>query len=235
MAETTVTFDGYDLSTDAIVGNLVRQFMPIEVAQIDVPAMDGALFASGALGTISIAMDLTVTGLPEERSAKLRTIAGHLRVDEPRRLAISDDGGKYYLAFPSGGDIERRVGAETFQLTFECLDPVMYGRTVEQVIAGSATVTVGGNCRTMPTITATGASADPETGFYGVSVDGGRFDIPMSSGDVSADCSARTLEVGGRRVLPTLGSDWIELEPGAHTVEISGDGACTLSWTERWI
>ena len=236
---THVMFNGYDLTRSCIVGNIARQFMPSEANQIDVPKMDGALFASNPLSPLTITMSATVLGTPEERSEALRTLASYLRVSEPSRLAISDDGWKYYLAVPSGAEIERYIGAESFELTFTCLDPVMYGdeNTATATEGTETEIVVGGNYPTMPTLTLESATPDSTTGCYSVSVDGGTFDIPVAHDDsaIIADCSARTLSVGGSATLPTLASDWIVLEPGTHTVSVTGTGDCTIAWVERWI
>ena len=238
----TVTFDGYDLTTDYIVGNLVRSFSARDIQQIDVPGMDGAIFASANYEPVTITMDVTaISSNPTERSNALRRLAEALSVREPAQLAISDDGGKYYLAIPNGGDLARYKSAETFPLEFTALDPVMYGdsKTATVPSGGSVTITVGGNYRTMPSISASAARCNSTTKLWTLTFDNIAFEVKCPNTNataITADSEHRNLVVAGNRSIPTLGSDWPVLEPGTHTVRnSSGSGACTLTWRERWL
>lgn len=239
---TAVTFNGYDLTQDFIMSGLVRQFMPRDVSQIDVPGMDGALFSSARYSPIKISMEATVLGEnPQDRSDALRRLASVLAVGEPSPLSISDDDGKFYLAIPSGGDISRYISAETFPLEFTALDPAMYGSTVtvEVPSGGSATFTVGGNYPTMPSISVS-ATRDSASTVYGLRLDSSAvLDFPTgtdSAVQLEIDCANRTADQDGDTVIPTLGSDWFVLEPGEHEVEnYLGAGAATLSYVERWV
>lgn len=240
MAKTTVTFDGTDLTARFACTDLVRQFMPRTVGTAAVPGMDGTLFAGVASDPIEITMTMTAVDRdPAARSDAWRWLAGVLAVDSPRPLEISDDGGKHYLAVPHGGDVERFVNAERAQMAFTCPDPVMYGDADSAEVDGSATFEVGGNAKTMPTISMPAIQGGSD-GLYTLVLDGETelsFACSQSGSTAAeADCATRRLTVAGAAKLPTLASDWFELAPGEHTVEVAaGSGACTLSWTERWL
>ena len=235
----TVIFNGYDLTQNFIVGGCVRELAVRNIEQLDVPGMDGALLSTANYAPITISMAITYAGDAASRSDAFRELARELDTYAPAALSISDDGGKYYLAVPSGGEILRFVDAEQVTVSFACLDPVMYGEPDSVEIAAGETTEfeVGGTYRVLPEISVESASADQGTGFYSISIDGGTFDVPVAHAGsaIEGDCATRTLSVGGEAALPTLASDWPELEPGSHTATVAGTGACTLSWTERWL
>lgn len=236
---TKVYFDGTELTDGFICSNLVRRLLPRNVSTIEVPGMDGASFSNVTDSVIAIEMDMTALGTPAQRSAKLRTLTGLLDVREPKRLSFSDDGGMYYMAVPSGGELTRFIGAETVTVSFTCPSPAMYAAasTSVELADGTATFTVDGNYRTMPTIEVASATAGGD-GYLTLELDGEdsiSFALE-SSGSLSADCATRVAALDGDAILPTLGSDWLVLEPGEHTVEMtSGSGTCTLAYVERWL
>lgn len=238
-----VTFNGYAITDEFIVGNLSREFMVRDVRQVDVPGMDGALFASARFGTVKIGMDVAfVAADPTERSDALRGLAAALKADSPGRLAISDDGGRYYLAVPNGGEVARFRSADRFRLEFTALDPAMYGNAASATVPSGGTVTfeVGGNYPTMPSIAASAAVRDPSSLVYGLRLDSGHIlDFATSTDSavsLSVDCQSRSASQDGTSVIPTLESDWFVLQPGTHTVENhEGTGAAEVSWVERWI
>ncbi len=164
--KTTVTFDGVELTSMFVVSDLRRPLAPRNVALVDVPGRDGALFANATQATFEVSMTLTVRSRDlRERSAAVRALAALLTVPEPRPLAIGDDGGLYYMAIPSSDqDGERFVNAERFEVKFTCPDPWLYGeaRTATIPSGGSVEVEVGGTAPTWPTITAaaTGGTQD---------------------------------------------------------------------------
>lgn len=237
MPKTTITFDGHDLTQSCICGDLVRQFIPRSVGTVTVPGMDGTLFAGVSADSIEITATLTVVNRNlATRSDVWRSLASILAVDTPRPLAISDDGGKYYMAVPHGGDVMRYINAESVEIGFTCPDPAMYGAEASVQVSSTATFTVGGNRPTLPTLTM--PSIAGSSGYYTITLDGESvFSFECSSSGrraAEADAASRTLTVGGEAVLPTLQSDWPVLSPGEHTVAITGTGACTLAWRERW-
>lgn len=240
MAETTVTFDGIELTERFVCSDLARQFIPRTVGTAQVPGMDGVLFTGVSADPIEIGMTMTAVDRdPAARSEAWRWLASVLAATTPRPLAISDDGGKHYMAVPHGGDVERFVNAERAEMGFMCPDPAMYGDAGSAEVDGSATFEVGGNAKTMPAISMPAIQGGSD-GLYTLVLDGeAEFSFACSqSGSTAAeaDCASRRLTVAGAAKLPTLASDWLELAPGEHTVEVTaGSGACTLSWTERWL
>ena len=237
-----VLFNGYDLAERFIVGACSRELMVRDVKQVDVPGMDGALLGSANYAPLTIAMTVTYMGDQGSRSDAFRELAAALDVREPAPLALPEDGGRYYLAIPSGGEVLRYYDADQLTLTFKALDPTMYGEVIDVDIpsGGSATFTVGGNYPAAPSILVGSATVDQTTGCYGLRLDGGdALDIAtgtVSAAEIEIDCASRTATVNGYAALPTLASDWFSLTPGEHTVANHlGSGAAVLSYRERWV
>lgn len=237
---TTVTFNGSELTERFVVADLSRRLIPRTVAMEKVGGMDGEVYRGVTLDSMEISMTLTALGDAYDRSNALRSLAQVLNVAEPCPLYISDDNGKHYLAVPTGGDVDRWLGAERTEVTFVAPEPAMYGyrQGVTVPSGGSANITVYGNTYTRPDISATATRGS--SGLWGLRVDGGdylRVALPTASAtSVLVECDRRNLYVGGNVALPTLDSDWLVLTPGTHTISMDqGTGDCSLTWNERWL
>ena len=115
----------------------------------------------------------------------------------------------------------------------------MYGdtHTVTVPSAGSVSFIVKGSYPTAPTIHAQSANVSSST-VWGLRLDETDFiHVQLSeASEVAIDCDKRTCLVGSDVKLPTLDSDWIHLTNGHHTLRNDqGTGACTVTWTERWL
>lgn len=232
----TVRFGNYRITDKFIVGNLVKGFAKRNISTIDVPGRDGAVLGSTTLSPVDITMTLThISTTPAERFSAFSELASKLNVSKPTALYISEYPSAHYMVVPSGGDLTRYVGAESFELTFTALDPVMYSDMPSGWIGLS--VDVRGNYPTAPTITISSAVASD--GVFGLSVNGGTFDIPIAdtvSHTIVIKTSGRTVTVDGTNVLPSLASDWPVLNPGSNTISItSGSGNVTGQYGERWL
>lgn len=240
---TQVVFDGHDLTNLFAVSDLRNSLLPRNIGTSVVPGRDGNLFTGATLSARTISLRLTIidrsiTG----RQAAERLLASILAVDEPRPLSISIDGGLYYMAIPKADSEGARYrNATSYEVTFEVPDPVAYGetKTVTVPSGGSVTFTVGGTYPTMPTISAP-AAANGSGGYWRLRLEDGSYllaTIPsgVSSAPVIADCEKRTLKVNGNVALLVPDADWLVLEPGEHTLEMTGTGAATVAFTERWL
>lgn len=240
---TKVIWDGHNLSDDFIITDVQRGF-PVQVAETQsVPGRDGAFLTSSQLPPLEIAMTLTAHGGTRgERREKMHRLMSWLDVNEPRRLEFTDDGGKFYEAVPSGGG--ERIGhfrAEGVTVSFVALEPAMYGKMVSVTVpsGGTATFRVGGNYRTRPVIEAASAVRGTSN-LWGIRLDGGDY-IRLRLGTSSArnvyiDCDTREAYDAGAATLPTLDSDWLEMEPGNHVISMDvGTGAATVRFFERWL
>ena len=243
MSRTKVFFDGFELTRRFAVSNLKEGLLPRTIKTVEVPGRDGSLFTGVTLTEKTIGMTLTTLAKTvEERQAAARMLAAILAVDEPKPLLLSIDNGLYRMAIPST-DIEaaRYRNATAFEVSFVVPDPVMYG--VEKVITvpsgGSVTFEVGGTYPTRPVVSAS-AAANGGNGFWRVRLEDGSYllaTIPdgVSTAPVIADCEARTLMVNSSVALLVPSADWLKFSPGQHTLEMTGTGAATVTFTERWL
>lgn len=237
---TTVTFDGHRLTDDYVVSDLRAPLLPRRVGTQDVPGRDGVLFTGAALAERTVRMTLAARGgTIAERQAAGRALAAILAVDGPRPLALSIDGGLYWMAVPeAGADTKRYLTANTFDVTFRITDPVAYGaqRTVTVPGGGTATLDVGGTYPASPVISVTNAR-NPSGGTWRLALVDGSYvavDLP-SARALSIDCAARTLRVGGTVTMLQPEADWLVLEPGSRTLTMTGSGTATITYKERWL
>ncbi len=238
MSRTTVTFNGTDLTAAYVASNLKVSLLPRTLGGVDVPGRDGRLYTGARMAAKTITMTLTVRDTtPAGRQAAARALAAALAVSEPKPLAISHDGGLYWMAIPSSdSDGRRYLAATSFEVRFTAYDPVMRGtqRTVSVPSGGSLALTVGGTYPTMPTIT---ANATPSGGVWKLQKEDGSYlsiALPARRAIV-CDCEARTLTVAGDVWPLAPDADWLVLEPGSHTLAMTGTGAATVTYTERWL
>lgn len=245
---THVMFNGIDLTSLFNVSDLEDALLPREVSTVEVPGMDGALFAGVKLSQRSIKLTLTVKddSLDGVRAAS-RLLAAILAVKQPAPLSMSIDGGLYFMAVPKAqepGVIFRN--AVRHEVEFVIPDPVAYGdlRTITVPSGGSVTFTVGGTYPTMPTVedVLTVSASDK---LWRLSLEDGTYLAYEPSYDgatridsLAIDCPARTLKVNGYTEMLTAESLWLELMPGTHTLTLDGSatsGPATVTFRERWM
>jgi predicted phage tail component-like protein len=241
---TVVTFDGHDLTADYVVSDLRTALLPRRIRMQEVSGRDGALYTGSALSDRTITLTLTARGgTPAERQAAGRRLAEILATDAPAPLAMSIDGGLYWMAVPeSGGNARRYVTATSFEVSFRIPDPAAYGplRTVTVPSGGSVTFEVGGTYPALPTVSASAAGNSSSVGGWRLALDDGSYlmaTIPsgVSSAPVVADCAARTLTVQGNVAMLRPAADWLVLQPGTRTLTMTGTGAATVTFRERWL
>lgn len=243
MSRTRVWFDGEELTALGNVSDLRQALLPRSIATSDVPGRDGSMYLGARLAPKDVSMTLTITEQPgAERNAKLRQLAEILARDGERALLIGDEGGLWRKAScTAGGDMARYLNGVSQPLTFRITDPVYYGEQASATVpsGGSVTFEVGGTYPALPTITAE-AAGNGSGGFWRITREDGAYieaTIPsgVTTAPVVADCAGRVLRVNGQVVVLTLNADWLALEPGEHTLTMTGTGAATVEWTERWV
>lgn len=247
MSRTTVTFDGHDLTANYHVSNLRVALLPRDISSVNIPGMDGARFTGAQLAAKDITLTLTAMGSTlAARQTAARTLASYLAVDEPKPLAISVDGGLYYMAIPtSESEASIYRNATRFDVIFRALDPVMYGeeKTVSLTNSSNKTFDVGGTYQTMPAITSSDAKGRSSSAQYvqiNDAISGEYIRVPVPYGDdthtVTIDCAKRTASVDGATVGIDLSSDWLTLKPGSNTLRrIYGSGTFAVTYRERWL
>lgn len=241
---TNVVFDGFNLSDAFDITDLSRPDSEFEAETQEVPGMDGTMLTGARLGTVTIEMTLTAIGKTKaERVEAMHALTALLnRTDDPRRLEFTDEGGLYRLAVPiSGGSRKGYFNAESKHVVFLIPDPVLYGAERSATIpsGGSASIHIGGTYAAKPRITAA-AAVRASNGLWGIRLDDGDYSnvsVPTSAASaVLIDAGTREVRVSGNPAMITLASDWLELTPGEHKLEMTqGTGAATVTWRERWL
>lgn len=238
-----VTYGGTCLSELYHVADISRPAPAVTLNELSVPGRQGSVVQSADVGAPRVKFTLWRLGVARGRQMSVvREIAAIFKAGEEQPLSFSDEGGLYRMAQPSGTrEPIHLTDAVGVPIELACADAVLYGatRSVEVPSGGSAEFSVGGTAPALPRVEcerAVRGSGD----VWGVRLDGGDF-IHVATGSAAAravaiDCSARVCRVSGAAALPTLDSDWLELQPGGHVIENDqGSGACRVEWTERWL
>ncbi len=243
MSVITVTFNGHDLTSEFVASRPRIQGMPVDIGSVEVPGMDGSLFTGARLGpkTIGITLTAKASTFADRRDA-LRKLFGYLRVDEPKALAFSFDNGLFYLAVPTTtGDIGFYRRHASIDVEFVAHDPAMYSAEVTKTVpsGSSVTFTVDGNYPTRPTISASAAKRG-SGGFWRLDKNSGeqKFTVTLPNNNttvIAADCGSRVLTVAGNVSMLDPSSDWLVLKPGRNTIAMTGTGAATIKYRERWL
>ena len=240
---TQVFYGNVELTRWCIVSSLRRPPLVREASSEQVPGRDGAILTGVRTLPSETVLTLTVKGgTDEDRQDALRSLKAALATDEPQRLAISIDNGIYQMALATfDGEITRYENASQFDVTFTAFDPISYGeqRTITVPSSGSVSFNVGGTYPTMPLISAPEA-ANGAGGFWKLAKEDGTYVIAtvpdgLSSAPVVVDCAKRTLTVNSTSALLQPAADWLVLEPGDHTLTMTGTGAATVTFDERWM
>lgn len=243
MSRTVVTFNGVDLTALYAVSDLRTSLLPRDISTESVSGRDGEAFTGVRHDTRTITLTLTVRDRSiTARQAAARVLAATLAVDEPKPLSISIDSGLYYLAIPSSdGDASRYYNATQFDVTFLCVDPIAYGEEVSVYVGsgGSKTFTVGGTYPTKPVIVGTSIQRNASIGGWKLTLDSTEYVfVPISSAtarSLSIDCEKRVVLLAGVVTVLSPDSDWLVIEPGEHTLAMTGTGGVTVTYRERWV
>lgn len=236
-------FDDVELTERFILSDLSRPIPGNSVDVLDVPGMDGVLIKSAKIASGKISFTLwphwmDSSGLREA----VREIAALMAVDEPRRLSFSDDGNLYYMAIPDGGmEVRELADAFAVECSFVVPSPAMYGETRSVTVpsGGSVSFAVNGTYPAKLVVEASSAVRGTSD-LWGIRLDSGLYShVKLANGNATAvkiDATSRKVSVASATKLMTIGSDWLELTPGEHTLANDyGTGACTATWVERWL
>jgi predicted phage tail component-like protein len=235
-----VTFDGVRL-TDTYDVASVRGVPTPRVVTEEVPARDGVVERGVTLDPPPVSITVITRNDGRTETAKRRELASIFAVREPKVLRFGGDGGLYYKVVPSSLDWTEFTTAGRLVVEFIVPEVAMYGELKTATIpsGGQVSITVGGTYPAQPKISGT-VTRSPASEVWGVRIDNGDF-VHVDTGSnasrpIVIDGEARTVKVAGVTKLPTLDSDWFELEVGSHTIRNDqGSGATTLTWIERWL
>jgi len=140
MSDLTFTFDGINSETYGLfVRNDPRYILPeIENYTESIPGRPGVYDYGKKLeaGTLEIEC-IIEADTPEDLRQKARAIAAWLNTPDVRPLVFSDEPDKtYYARVMNGIDLERELTLGNPTITFIVPDPVVYGETKSQQVAG---------------------------------------------------------------------------------------------------
>ena len=124
-----VNFAGVNLSDYCTVLNIERSVLPPrENFSKTIPTMHGSYYTGYRYGERAISLEVYVKApTKEEYVKKVRRLADVLHTENPCKLTVSDEPGKYYYAVVDGETaLEKTVFSGTLTINFICHDPVAY-------------------------------------------------------------------------------------------------------------
>lgn len=239
----SIVFDGIALTDTYRV--FAKRGLPYHKADVrEIPGRDGVMVAGADYAPPSLSLYFVLGPcMRGEMERKVHDLSHLLDVREPKKLELGDDGGLWCMAMPTGErNWKRHVTSASVEVPFVVCDAAMYGREMSVTVpsGGTASFTVNGTYPTRPMVEAASAKRDEGSKVWGLILDDADF-LHIATGTssatkVEADCGERTVSIGGTASVPTLNSDWLELEPGRHELRMDyGTGAATVTWFERWL
>lgn len=238
------TFDGRSFESMGIVIERVHDDLPSvsEETESRVGA-DGNRILNLSLAPKEITLECRAfEGRWQDFEELKDALASWLLTNDERTLTLRTHPGQRYKAHYSSfteGERKGGTGIGGFEITFVASDPIRYGESRALVVksGGSGTLTIAGTRNADMVITTNAASRD-SNGVWGMTVDGKRMLVPISSSGqkpVRIDCVSHTVTVAGQSAMLTLQSDWPRFNPGSHRVTMTnGTGAATFSWVQRY-
>lgn len=197
---------------------------------------DGSRFIEASLPPREITIEYSVIGdhkLDTARRIDL-ALAGSLVTREPRRLAFSDQGVRWYEAILTSANL--RQAGETWysgQLVFTCPRPFLYGSLVQAEISEQYSAQT--NYFVEPVWTVQMGAAAP-AGFV-LTVGGSRFEYSgalASSARVVINSARRETRVDGALRVPEISGAYPVLE--AHSaIALSVPGIVGVDYQARWV
>lgn len=238
-----VVFDGVELTSSELVALVKsRPMSKLDVQLEHVSGTDGFMALGASILPEPVTVKLVAPNAGQrERRALARWLGSVLYAKEPKKLSLSSDDGLWcYAMLAKRPDLSEFVTSGSVMVSWQPMHAAMYGQHRSEVVpsGGSVTVNVRGTYPTPLRITAAAATRDASTGLWGLLLDNDKFlQVPLTTtSTLDISCEDRTCIVGGYVTLPTLESDWLEVDNGTHVLEnYLGGGACTVEWYERWL
>lgn len=243
----SLTFGGFDLTTYAFV-RIERQVGPttrVEVQQV--PGRAGDVVMDEQIDALQIIAHCTLkrTYISQWESTRQLLAKAFSGVGE-KSLVLPDEPNcthKARASFDATGVAQPLEPPVEFSVTFTCHDPFAYSTTTKTATVpsgSSVSITVGGTHSVRLSASATAAVRDSTTQLWGLKLDGGdHMHVKLSgssSRSVVIDGITRRVTDAGASSMITTDSNWLEVSPGTHTVQMDkGTGVATISWIERWL
>ena len=237
---------GHLLNERFLISGLKRTFPESRLTHDDIPGMRGTYVKERTMGTRSVTITLSSISPSRDHGRMLEDIsalATWLFESDMLDLSISDEDGRLRKVVLDGG-LDYNEYEERGSVTIKLLQPdplciVGSPQTVQVPSGGSAAFSIL-HSYPIVSISAESVVRDSTTELWGVRFDGGAclYVRLLTSGQsrVSIDCENRSVFVNGAVSMVTLGSDWPDLAPGEHVVEMDrGSGVAKLTWRERCI
>jgi predicted phage tail component-like protein len=238
-----VTYNDYDFSKKFVTTVLSRPLPELRPASTVVDGADGESFDNLTVGKREVSIRLVATNRnPRQLQLLTRELMGALGVHAQHRLRIDDERDEsgyqlYRRAYVKSADYREFVRSGVFDVTFEQVDPFLYGKESAVKLSPNTTETVkvGGNAPAYPTAVAKGVTGDHYT--FRIMPDGDFVRVratALGGTNITVDCEAQRFTSSKTDVKAGLavGSRFFAIE---GTVRLAATHKTVVTWTERWL
>ena len=238
-------YNGVDLKQYFRISRITKGWLPPHLLNlISIPRRAGAWFAGKKRGIRVIKIDITITAKDtDEIHQKIDELVSVLDTDEPKRLILTEQPNRHWMATLDGGTDEDRRGLFLMknQLTFICPDPHAYSIDKDIFKLGQDQVINQGTAPATPLIIAD--FIGPATEYKITHVQTGKMIRVIRNfvaGDVLViDCNTYKVMVNGVLAMPDLdlNSDLetFDLPVGVNTFNITGSNTTEIEYHKRWL
>lgn len=240
----TITLASHVLNDYFSITDLSRPLPPSRLDVLDVPGRHGSVVRGRTMGPRTISLRLWAhmrdhSAMYEDMALLASWLYGSTN---ELTLTLSDENGRIRKVVPDGDlPYDEYMERGNVLLTLTQPDPVCdigAARTASLSSGGTQSITIGGTHPAKLSISASAAKRNATAHVWSITFDSGdHVRVPLADGNghaVVIDCGERSASVDGANAMVTLDSDWPELWPGTHTIDMDlGTGAATLTWQER--
>lgn len=124
-----ITYNGHKLGDYCNITNVSKSILPQRTNKSkEIPSSHGSYYLGYKYGERIINIDIYIDSKDKnDYTKKVRDLSYILDVEEPKKMQINDDEGKYVFAVLNGGtDLEKKIRTGKTTLNFVCFDPTIY-------------------------------------------------------------------------------------------------------------
>lgn len=129
MKKWEIIYNEHKLNDYCNITNVSKSILPQRTNKSkEIPSANGSYYLGYKYGERIIKVDIYIDSKDkDDYTQKVRDLSYILNVEEPKKMKINDDEGKYVFAVLNGGtDLEKIITTGKTTLEFVCYDPTIY-------------------------------------------------------------------------------------------------------------
>lgn len=129
MKKWEIIYNEHNLNDYCNITNVSKSILPQRTNKSkEIPSANGSYYLGYKYGERIIKVDIYIDSKDkDDYTQRVRDLSYILNVEEPKKMKINDDEGKYVFAVLNGStDLEKKIRAGKTTLDFVCYDPTIY-------------------------------------------------------------------------------------------------------------